>query len=350
MDINRLLERSNRLFELLEYTNLYDDYDEIVSLKISINNLLVAVETHGENFFEVLLLSSPVLFDFAFNSKIDSIGERLRISFERNKDYDQAKKWYKFVRNSLIHTNRYTYNNFLSQIYRIEYNGHANIYFELDTDKIYRFEEFKQNRFFIANEDSNAEDFKLFEIDNNIRICVNYEQFKKFVFEQIELFVRSVEHEVDHILDSEVIRWQNYANAYHDLVIDIYETKFINFKLIRRLVKSLKKINEFDLKSIYILCEFLVYFRDYEEELNTSQIEDIITITTYDKYAQIDNRTLLINEISDRKTYLQSKVVYSDVIWIVNELHPINDESDNELNYFEHTNYLIMYMNKYLKL
>ncbi len=350
MDITRLIDRSNKMFELLEYTNYFGDYDEIVSLKISINNLLVEMNNESPNFLSVLLLSSPVLFDFAFNSKLDDNGLILRRNFERLKNYEEAKKWYKFIRNSLIHTNRYKYNNFLKSIYRIEYTDGASIYFELDKSKYYRFKEFKENRYFIENEQLNILDGidSVFEIENNVRIKINSMYFNQFILDIINQFIRSLEHEVDNILNNEVNRWTNYYHAYVQMIDNVYWDNNFDLKLLKKLSKSLKRLKDFDLEEAYILCEFLIYMQSLNIELSEQQINDITTITTFDKYYQLDGRKFIMNEISSVKSYKREYINYDQVAWVLNEIYPLTAESDHSLQILEHTNYLIMYVQKYL--
>ncbi len=350
MDILKLIDRSNKMFELLEYTNHFDDYDEIVSLKISLNNLLVSLDTDQPNFFEILLLSSPVLFDFAFNSKLDSNCQQIRNTFERQKYYDAAKKWYKFIRNSLIHTNRYTYNNFLKSIYRIEYAEGATIYFELDENKLYRFNEFKTNQYFMQNDSYNeADGLELtYEFNNNVRLEINYRYFSDFILEIVSQFVRSIEHDIDLILNNEVTKWNNYYAAYKMLVNKVYWDRYIDIKLLRRLKKSLVKLKDFDLEEAYVLCEFLVYVMNLDVELSERQVEDLIELTTFDKYYQLENRSIIVNEISSVREYTKVYIDYDQVAWVLNEIYPLSSNNDQSLQILEHTNYLIMYAQKYL--
>lgn len=351
MEITELLDRSNRMFELLEYTDHYSEDDEIVSLKISLNNLLISLGCDQPNFFEVFMLSSPVLFDFAFNSKIEDIGLKLRSTFERNKEYEQQKKWYKFIRNSLIHTNRYTYSNFLKSIYRIEYSNCAKIYFELDTERIYRFDEFTNNQFYLENQQFNS----LQQIDgdtrfeNNVCLVINYEYFNQFVYQTIERLVRSVEHDIDAILNSEVNRWNNYYSIYQRIVNSAYIDREIDVKQLKQLAKSLKILKKLDLEEAYVLCEFLVYLINLEQEIDQKQLDDITKITTFDKYYQIEERTLILNQISPVKDYQRIYIDYEQVAWLINEIFPLSPEGDQRLQKLEHTNYLIMYVQKYLK-
>lgn len=350
MDIIKLIDRSNKIFELLEYTNQYDDYNEIVSLKISLTNLLVSIDKEQPNFFEILLLSSPVFFDFAFNSNLDGVGQQLKKTFERQVYYEEAKKWYKFIRNSLIHTNRYTYNNFLKSIYRIEYEQGATIYFELNEQKAYRFEEFKINRYFIENEQSNqlaGRDLAL-EQNGNVRIEINYQYFYQFITDMTSKFVRSLEHEVDQILSKQVILWNNYYEVYKLVIEDVYWGRNINIKNLQRLKKNLEKVMDFNLEEAYVLCEFFVYLMNLEVELDEQMVSDIIEITTFDKYLQLKNRKIIINQISEIKDYQRVFIDYDQVAWILNEIYPLSSENDKSLQILEHTNYLIMYVQKYL--
>lgn len=350
MDILKLIDRSNKMFELLEYTNRFDDYDEIVSLKISLNNLLVSLDSEEPNFFEILLLSSPVLFDFAFNSNLEPEYQQIRNTFERQKYYEEAKKWYKFIRNSLIHTNRYTYNNFLKSIYRIEYDEAAVVYFELDEKKSYRFEEFKTNRYYIENDKYNQVDSEpvTYEFQGNVRLEINYHYFRKYMIEMISNFIRSLEHDVDQILSNEVNKWNNYYILYKQLINEVYWDRNLNLKLVRRLKKSLVKLKDFDLEEAYVLCEFLVYMSDLDVALNEEMIADIIERTTFDKYYQLENRSIIFNQISSVKNYPKVYVNYDQVAWILNEIYPLSSEHDQSLQILEHTNYLIMYVQKYL--
>lgn len=351
MDIITLIDRSNKMFELLEYSNVYEDYDELVSLKISLNNLLVKLDSEEPNFFEVLLLSSPVLFDFAFNSKLDVKGLEIRQTFERQKYYAQAKKWYKFIRNSLIHTNRYTYNNFLKSIYRIEYNQNAIIYFELEPEKEYRFREFMENQFFILNEEANvlAEESTVYVTDDNVRIDINFEYFNYFILDIVEKFIRSIEHDVDRILANEVNKWNYYYQLYTSMIENVYSDNHFDLKLLKRLVKSISNIKHFDLEEAYILCEFLVYLSNLDIEFDERQVSDITKITTFDKYYQIEDRQLILNRISQVKDYERVYIDYDQVAWVLNEVYPLSSENDQSLQILEHTNYLIMYVQKYLK-
>lgn len=350
MDITKLIDRSNKLFELLEYTNLYDDYDELVSLKISLSNLLISIDNENPNFFEILLLSSPVLFDFVFNSNLDGIGQQLNKSFERQDYYEESKKWYKFIRNSLIHTNRYTYNNFLKSIYRIEYDRWATIYFELNEQKAYRFEEFKTNRYLIENEKYNQIDGQdlMIEKNGNVRITINYNYFCKFIIEITSKFIRSLEHEVDQILNQQLILWNNYYEVYKDVVEDVYWGRNIDLKNLRKLKKALSKVMDFSIEEAYVLCEFLVYLINLEVELDENMISEITVLTTFDKYLQLENRNIIFNQISEIKEYQRVYIDYDEVAWILNEIYPLNSEIDNSLQILEHTNYLIMYVQKYL--
>lgn len=351
MDIIKLIDRSNKMFELLEYTNHFEDYDEIVSLKISLTNLLVSLDCEHPNFFEILLLSSPVLFDFAFNSKLDEESQQIRNTFERQKYYEQAKKWYKFVRNSLIHTNRYTYSNFLKSIYRIEYGDGAAVYFELDEHKRYRFEEFRTNQFFIANDNFNLEDQQevTYEFDNNVRLELNYRYFNQFVLQILSQFIRSIEHDIDQILNNEVNKWNNYYAAYKLMVEKVYWDRNIDIKMLRRLKKSLVKLKNFDLEEAYVLCEFLVYLMNLDANLSEHQIRELTEITTFDKYYQLENRSIIINEISEVKDYTRVYIDYDQVAWVLNEIYPLSSSNDQSLQILEHTNYLIMYAQKYLE-
>lgn len=349
MDISRLIDRSNKMFELLEYTGVFTDYDEIVSLKISINNLLVGLEAGKPNFFEVLMLSSPVLFDFAFNSKLDEKGLQIRKTFEKQKYYNEGKKWYKFIRNSLIHTNRYTYNNFLKSIYRIEYLEGAAIYFELDPKKRYRFQEFQENRYYQQNELIN-DNFGMqdtFIVDENVRIEINYDYFNKFVLEMISGFVRSAEHDIDSILKDELNKWNNYYVMYQNVVYKVLSERHVDVKSLRKLTKALERIGVVELEERYVLCEFLVYLSNLNVELDDKVVTDIIDITTFDKYLQIDNRQLVLNEIANVKDYEKIYISFDLVVWILNEIHPLTG-METEFDVFEHTNYLIMYVQKYL--
>lgn len=350
MDILKLIDRSNKMFELLEYTDHFEDYDEIVSLKISLSNLLVSLDSDEPNFFEVLMLSSPVLFDFAFNSKLDEEGQDIRKTFERQKYYEEAKKWYKFIRNSLIHTNRYTYNNFLKSIYRIEYNDGAAIYFELDTSKAYRFEEFKSNRYFIENDKYNKNDevAVTYKVDNNVRIEINYQYFNHFIIEMVANFIRSLEHDIDTILSIEVNNWHNYYSVYKLVVENVYWDRSIDMKLLKRLSKALKRLKTFDLEEAYVLCEFLVYIMNLDVTLSEKKVAEIIEITTFDKYYQLENRQLVINQVSSAQDYPRVYVDYDQVAWVLNEIYPLSSENDQALQILEHTNYLIMYVQKYL--
>ncbi|WOO86681.1 hypothetical protein RZE82_06070 [Mollicutes bacterium LVI A0039] len=350
MEIARLIDRSNRMFDLLEYTNHYGDNDEVVSLKISLNNLLISLESDNPNFFEVLMLSSPVLFDFAFNSKLDDVGLRLRKTFERQKNYEEAKKWYKFIRNSLIHTNRYTYNNFLKSIYRIEYSNSACIYFELEKTKVYRFEEFKQNRYLITNSKINESHnlASLFEHDNNVKICINYNYFNQFIFETITSLVRSVEHDIDGILSREVNKWNTYYSVYREVIDNVYWDRNIDIKQLKRLALSLKNLKDFNLEEAYILCEFLEYMMNLDVILDENMLEEIIQITTFDKYYQLERRSLILNEVSSIKEYPQITIDYDRVAWLINEIYPLTSENDQVLQILEHNNYLIIYVQKYL--
>lgn len=350
MDFLKLIDRSNKIFELLEYTNLFDEYDEIVSLKISLNNLLVSLDGEEPNFFEILILSSPVFFDIAFNTNLDEKGQQIVNTFERQEYYEEAKKWYKFVRNSLIHTNRYTYSNFLKSIYRIEYGEGATIYFELNEAKSNRYDEFKSNRYFIENDKYNQVDGldTSFEHNGNARIEINYKYFRKFVVEMISKFIRSVEHDVDQILNNEVVKWSNYYLVYKQVIEEVYWDRNIDIKKLRRLKKSLEKLKNFDLEEAYILCEFLVYFMNLDIVLNEQMLKDIIEITTFDKYYQLENRSIIFNEISSIKDYDRAYVDYDQVAWILNEMYPLSSEHDESLQILEHTNFLIMYVQKYL--
>lgn len=350
MDINKLIDRSNKMFELLEYTNFLGDYDEVVSLKISINNLLTELASENPNFLSVLLLSSPVMFDFAFNSRLDDSGLLLRRKFEALTNYEEAKKWYKFVRNSLIHTNRYTYNNFLKSIYRIEYDENATVYFELHETKYYRYNEFKGNRYFLENDRANeasGEDLT-YEFNNNVRLTVNADYFNMFVLEIISQFIRSLEHEIDIILNNEVNRWSSYYHNYAQMIDNVYWDNNIDLKLLKKLSKSLKKSKNFDLEEAYVLCEFLVYMQNLNVELSNSQLKDIIEITTFDKYYQLENRKFIMSEIASIKTYQRVFVDYDQVAWVLNEIYPLTSDNDHSLQILEHTNYLIMYVQKYL--
>ncbi len=351
MDIITLIDRSNKMFELLEYTNVYGDYDELVSLKISLNNLLVKLDNDEPNFFEVLLLSSPVLFDFAFNSKLDEKGLEIRQTFERQKYYTEAKKWYKFIRNSLIHTNRYTYNNFLKSIYRIEYEQNAIIYFELEKEKAYRFREFMDNQFFILNEEANqlAGESPVYVTNDNVRIDINFEYFNFFILDMVEKFIRSIEHDVDRILANEVNKWNYYYQLYTNMIDNAYWDSYLDIKLLKRLVRSLNNIKYFDLEEAYILCEFLVYLSNLDVEFDEQMVSEITKITTFDKYYQIADRQFILNRISTVKDYERVYIDYDQVAWVLNEVYPLSSENDQSLQILEHTNYLIMYVQKYLK-
>lgn len=350
MEISALIERNNRMLELLEYTNLYPDYDELVSLKISVNNLLAALDDGGANFFQVLMLSSPVLFDFAFNSKLDEVGAKLRRGFEKHQDYEEAKKWYKFIRNSLIHTNRYTYNNFLDAIYRIEYSDGAYIYFDIRPERMYRYQEFKANKFFKRNEKANIEldGFETYEYDLDIKMRINYVEFRKFVLKQTMCFIIKVEKEIDKILIKQLKLWDNYYKSYRELIKDVYEYKQIDISMLKRVARNLGKITDFNIEQAYILCEYLVYIRDLEYDISEEQMDDMIILTTFDKYAQLKRRTIIMNQISNVRDYVKKYVDYDLVAWLLNEIHPLTSTIDSKLEILEHTNYLIMYSQKYL--
>lgn len=351
MEIIQLIDRSNRMFELLEYTDQHDANDEIVSLKISLNNLLLSLDKDDTNFFEVFMLSSPVLFDFAFNSKVEDVGKRLRSSFEKQANYEEAKKWYKFIRNSLIHTNRYTYNSFIKSVYRIEYDQTAEIYFELNESKSYRYQEFKENSFFIENERCNVE--KQYEAnyqyENDARVMINYDYFCTFVLDVVTQLVRSIEHDVDSILSSEVSKWNNYYNLYKKMITNVYWDRDIDIKLLRKLVKSLSTLKDFDLEEAYVLCEFLVYLVSLEDNLSEQWLFDIIEITTFDKYYQLENRALLLNKISSIKDYERVHIDFESIVWLLNDIYPLDSNVQDKLQIFDHTNYLIMYVQKYLQ-
>ncbi len=350
MEIIKLIERSNKMFELLEYTNVFTDYDELVSLKISLNNLLLSLDDGGNDFFQVMMLSSPVLFDFAFNSKLDKDGMALRARFERTRNYEEAKKWYKFVRNSLIHTNRYTYNNFLAAIYRIEYSDGAYIYFDLEPERVYRWIEFKQNRYFLENERANMnyDQYITYELDLNVRMRINYSNFRKFIFEILNQFIDCLEREIDTILKSEIVKWENYYRLYRDLIEDVYDYKQIDINSVKRLARQLRKLTDFNVEEAYVLCEFLVYIRDLEVKISSQMLEQIITLTTFDKYVQLADRAILFDQIRDIEKYHKKYIAYDLVAWILNEIHPLTTKVDEQLQILEHTNYLIMYAQKYL--
>lgn len=350
MDISKLIDRSNKIFELLEYTDRFPENDELVSLKVSLNNLLESIERDNSNFFETLMLSSPVLFDFAFNTKLEPDAQQIRNTFERQKYFYEAKKWYKFVRNSLIHTNRYTYNNFLKSIYRIEYAEQAIVYFELDQNKIYRYEEFQSNRYFIANNRANIqnEGDEVYLVANNVRIEINYQYFQQFVLEMVSNFIRSCEHDVDIILNQEVTKWKNYYEMYRLVLDNVYYDRNLDIKQLRKLAKRLRTLKSLSIEETYILCEFLVYMLNIDFKLDELQFEEILEITTFDKYYQLENRELILSQISRVKDYPRVYIDYDQVAWVLNEIHPLSSENDESLQIMEHTNYLIMYVQKYL--
>lgn len=350
MDIINLIDRSNKMFELASYMENLKNYDELVSLKTSLNNLLQSLDCNEPNFFEVLLLSSPVLFDFAFNSNLDDEGQKLRRSFEGRKNYEQAKKWYKFVRNSLIHTNRYTYNNFLGSIYRIEYRSGAIIYFELSTTKAYRFEEFKQNQFFLLNDKWNIDAgfSTTYEANQNVRLQVNFQYFEQFILSEINEFIRSVEHEIDNMLNNAVNIWNNYYKLYKQLIVGVCKDDVIDIGLLQKMKKSLVKLGGFDLEEAYVLCEFLVYLLNLDIELSPQMVQDITNITTFDKFYQLDERQIILNQIREIKEYQRVYINFQQVSWILNKLYPLTPQIEEQLQTLDHTNYLIMYVQKYL--
>ncbi len=351
MEILSLIDKSNKMFELVEYIDYYDEYDEIVSLKISINNLLEKYAKDEGTFMELMLLSSPVLFDFAFNSKIDNKGRRLRTKFETSTNYYDAKKWYKFIRNCLIHTNRYTYNNFLKSVYRIEYNETVDIYLLIDDRKYDKYVKFTNNKYFIANDKANKKQniASTYVYNSDVRMVINCTYFRQFILEIVCQFINAFESDIDKLLKEQISKWQNYFKMYRKMIKSIYITNKIDLKILTKLLNYFNIFKNVNINESYILCEYLLYFKAIKYKVNPQHLDEIIEITTFDKFQKLQNRQFLLNELKkvEGKTDLVIKKQQ-----VLNLLSKVYDE--NELRKLtitpHHTNYLIVYTQKYIRL
>lgn len=354
-EINKLLQKVNDQFEFLDFLESFEIDNEIVSLKISLINLLISFNEASEDkehFFQIILLSTPVMFDFMYNDYIQKENRFLKNTYKKTKYYSQSKKWYKFVRNSLIHTNRYTHNLFTDKIYRIEYESVINILFELDkTNGVRSFDKFLKNRFLQMNfEVLEKKQIKPLMINHgNVKISIDYDEFIRFIYNEVTLFTDLIEKEIDRLILKEVHKWEAYYQLYKELIKDIILTKRIDIKSINKLVESIRTFKKFNNYEVVILVEFLLFIISKEIQLQEENIQDIIDFTAIDVFSQIENRNVIFDEIANSEVSIEVAINYKQVENILVQMGIKEKGVLKIIHNDKYTNYLIIFTKKYFK-
>ncbi len=363
-EIEILIEVSNKQFEYLEYSRSFITNNEFLSLKISINNLLKAIYDYEQTnkqaddqdfklyFYQMIFLSSPILFDFIYNDNVLNANRLLKNKFVSLPKYEESKKWYKFVRNSLVHTNRYTLNNFTDKIYKVEYNQVITIHFELRQKAMKSFGKFMNNQFvhlnegYIAKENiKNKKEIKALDI----KFSISYQYLIIFIKREIDIFIEYLEKEVDNLFQKDLQKWKNYYIQYESVIKYIIQYKEININQIVTLQKSIKKIKDFSFEHLYILVEYLEYLKTISYQINISDLQYILDITCVDPFAQIDNRQLLLMQLNKNKQIPKYKVNFSNVLDLLNQIQKVSTQQESQIQSLYHTNFLIVYTEKYLQ-
>lgn len=351
-----LLTLATEQFEYLEYTNSFADNNEFLSLKISMENLLLVLaefevdEAHPRHsFYKVLMLSTPVMFDFLYNDYTEAQNNRLKKIFIQQNEFEEARRFYKFVRNALIHTNRYTHNSITTKIYRIEYADYIHIYFELQEKSLISLANFLDSKFMRENDEVIAaaghQNICEYREHENIKFTFDYTYFIEFIKYEIIRFFESIEQETNRIYARDVKEWNQYFDEYKALITYVYETKALSTKRITSIYKKIKKMTDFTYTDLYILIEFLIFVRTSPKEIDQEKLDLLSELTVIDIYHQQQERRLLFELTHDdiNKVNYEYKANVDEIIEYMNKIINVTAKMEKRIKSLNEKNYLIAY-------
>ncbi|MGL4589712.1 MAG: hypothetical protein ACRCUP_05710 [Mycoplasmatales bacterium] len=354
--IEHLLENFAEAFEYVEHSKIVLFDDEIIHLNVAINNLLYEMKYYYEqlnsgnfshrNFISCLFLSSPVFFDFLFSTRVNN--QMFVGGYQKQAYYNDARLWYRFIRNSLIHGFRFDQNHYIENIFRIDYNDCVTFDFQLKQGNAENFNEFRENRFvrkntialldkqikwnyrFLNLEQKYAEeDIVVFQLE--------YDFFIDFLLKELENYYGTLETLVNSFKQKEMKNWNHYFDQFYQLIKQTNQKQEISVSNIKEHLINYQNFNIIDTKYVFELVQLLVFLGSFAPKLTNKELLSLINQIVDNKLEGISNFDFHEYQLEDEvvddhlQTLLTNRVFKSKVTHILRKLDILSEQQIKDL-------------------